>query len=241
MNYSDDSCMTEFTPGQTEAIIASYIEFRAVPGSIGEASDNNDEPSESTASGTLDDGALDGESNSQSEGDSPGSSTSEITPTDNSSSTQISSNGSPFSTIFGSSASQNTPSDNSGSAFSGSAFSGSAFSGSAFSLQQTNTGAGGFPSSIPQTSNPGAGSFPSSIFGSFNSGNSGTGNDEVVNQGFGSFSILAPLSAATAATTDTAAATQECTLKGVGDFCFGGYQCCSGECIGTSFFNKICA
>jgi hypothetical protein len=69
MDYSDDSCMTEFTPGQTVAMIASYIELRAVAGSIVEVEDNDEgstpastsdnlsQQSETTGSNNVDDGS----------------------------------------------------------------------------------------------------------------------------------------------------------------------------------------
>jgi hypothetical protein len=51
MNYSDDTCMTEFTPGQTVAMIASYVELRSVPGSVQEIQENDgsDTPANSTS------------------------------------------------------------------------------------------------------------------------------------------------------------------------------------------------
>jgi hypothetical protein len=132
MNYSDDSCMTEFTRGQTVAMIATYINLRAVPGSIQEIQDDDEsgdsanstsdsifQQSETTGSNNVDDGS------EPSESQVGGGSTSESTATDNSFFGA-------FSSLFGSS-----PSASSGSA-----------GGSGFGFQQSNAGTNSFQGSI---------------------------------------------------------------------------------------------
>jgi hypothetical protein len=232
MDYSDDSCMTEFTPGQTVAMIASYIELRAVPGSIMEVEDNDEShapanntsdnlshKSETTVSNNVDDGSepLENEVNGgmvvPPESDSFDSSTSENTSTDNSSSPQSSNGG--FSTIL--TFSQSASSDNIG-------------------------GSGLF---FPQN-NAGTTASQSSIFGSiFGSGGGGGGDQELIPSGFdyvaptaGIFT-LSPITV-DAAPSPVAASSQACgaSLKAKGELCSSDLQCCSGVCAGIFFFDK---
>jgi hypothetical protein len=229
MDYSDDSCMTEFTPDQTVAMIASYIDLRAVPGSIMEVadddesgapanstSDNLSQQSETTVSNNVDDGSEPSESevDGGTESVSFGSGTSENTSTDNSNLPQSSNDGG-FSSFLG--FPQSTSSGDTG--------------GSGLFFTQNNAGTS---ASL------------SSIFGSFGSGDGGGGggNQELVPSGSDYSEPTVGIFTLSSITIDTApspaaASSKECTsLKAKGESCSSGLQCCSGVCAGIFFFDK---
>jgi hypothetical protein len=220
MDYSDDSCMTEFTPGQTVAMIASYIKLRAVPGSIIEVEDNDEgstpasstsdnlsQQSETTVSNNVDDGG------EPSEGEVD-------------SSAPENSNDGGFSTMFG--FSQSAPSGNTGT--------------SGFFSPQMNAG-----TSAPQSSSFGSfggfGSFGSGDGGGESGG--GGGGQELVPSGFDYVAPTAGMFTPSSTTVDAApspvaANSQECgsSLKVKGELCSSNLQCCSGVCAGIFFFDK---